>query len=223
MRTGLNRVLDFSDADRGENIRRLAETSKLFVQAGIIVINAFITPTRALRALARGIVGADDFIEVHVEASWETCAWRDPKGLYAGAGGARCIVKEVRYKMDINTLHKLEGALEIGMNDIGRLRLRATAPLFLDGYKRNRTTGSLILIDEFTNNTVAAGMILEPGGAGMAEDAYADMGGLQVGPQSACPGAPADYGGGPCPPRKQDGRSGWRPCGRARCRRRWRR
>ena len=92
--------------------------------------------------------------------------------------GARCIVKEVRYKMDINTLHKLEGDLEIGMNDIGRLRLRATAPLFFDGYKRNRTTGSLILIDEFTNNTVAAGMILEPGGAGVAEEAYADMGGL---------------------------------------------
>ena len=92
--------------------------------------------------------------------------------------GARCIVKEVRYKMDINTLHKLEGDLEIGMNDIGRLRLRATAPLFFDGYKRNRATGSLILIDEFTNNTVAAGMILEPGGAEVAEYAYADMGGL---------------------------------------------
>ena len=72
----------------------------------------------------------------------------------------------------------LEGDLEIGMNDIGRLRLRATAPLFFDGYKRNRTTGSLILIDEFTNNTVAAGMILEPGGTEVSEDAYADMGGL---------------------------------------------
>jgi adenylylsulfate kinase len=86
VRTGLNRDLGFSDADRGENIRRVAETSRLFVQAGIIVINAFITPTRALRELARGIVGADDFIEVYVEASWETCARRDPKGLYAGAG-----------------------------------------------------------------------------------------------------------------------------------------
>ena len=86
VRTGLNRDLGFSDADRSENIRRVAETSKLFVQAGIIVINAFITPTRALREQARGIVGADDFIEVYVEASWETCARRDPKGLYAGAG-----------------------------------------------------------------------------------------------------------------------------------------
>ena len=86
VRTGFNRDLGFSDADRGENIRRVAEVSRLFVQAGIIVINAFITPTRALRELARGIIGADDFIEVYVEASWETCAQRDPKGLYAGAG-----------------------------------------------------------------------------------------------------------------------------------------
>ena len=86
VRTGLNRDLGFSDADRGENIRRVAEASRLFVQAGVIVINAFITPTRALRELARGIIGADDFIEVYVEALWETCARRDPKGLYAGAG-----------------------------------------------------------------------------------------------------------------------------------------
>jgi len=85
VRTGLNRDLGFSDADRGENIRRVAEASRLFVQAGVIVINAFITPTRALRELARGIIGADDFIEVYVEALWETCARRDPKGLYAGA------------------------------------------------------------------------------------------------------------------------------------------
>ena len=91
----------------------------------------------------------------------------------------RCVVKEVRYKMNINTLHKLEGDLEIGMNDIGRLRLRTTAPLFFDSYKRNRNTGSLILIDEFTNNTVAAGMILEPGATvGLEREAYLDMGGL---------------------------------------------
>lgn len=86
VRTGLNRDLGFSDADRGENIRRVAETSKLFVQAGIIVINAFITPTRTLRELARGIIGAEDFLEVYVEASRETCVRRDPKGLYAAAG-----------------------------------------------------------------------------------------------------------------------------------------
>jgi adenylylsulfate kinase len=86
VRAGLNRDLGFSDAERAENIRRVAEVSRLFVQAGIVVINAFITPTRALRDQARGIVGADDFIEVYVEASWNTCQQRDPKGLYAQAG-----------------------------------------------------------------------------------------------------------------------------------------
>jgi sulfate adenylyltransferase subunit 1 len=73
---------------------------------------------------------------------------------------ARCLVKSVRYKVDINTLHKIENTTDVGMNDIARLELRTTAPLFHDPYKRNRQTGSLILVDESTNNTVAAGMIL---------------------------------------------------------------
>jgi sulfate adenylyltransferase subunit 1 (EFTu-like GTPase family) len=70
-------------------------------------------------------------------------------------------VKEVRYKIDINTLHKNEKDLRIGMNEIGRVRLRTTVPLFVDSYATNRNTGGLILIDEETNNTVGAGMILE--------------------------------------------------------------
>jgi sulfate adenylyltransferase subunit 1 len=73
---------------------------------------------------------------------------------------AKCIVKAVRYKVNINTLHKLEGDHDIGMNDIGRIQIRTTNPLFFDAYKRNRNTGSLILVDEFTNATVAAGMLL---------------------------------------------------------------
>lgn len=72
----------------------------------------------------------------------------------------RCIVKEVQYKMDINTLHRNEDDKRIGMNDIGRIKLRTTQPLFTDSYKRNRNTGSLILIDENTNETVGAGMII---------------------------------------------------------------
>jgi sulfate adenylyltransferase subunit 1 len=72
----------------------------------------------------------------------------------------KCIVKAVRYKVNINTLHKLEGDLEIGMNDIGRIQLRTTSPLFYDAYKRNRNTGSLLLVDEFTNATVGAAMII---------------------------------------------------------------
>ena len=72
----------------------------------------------------------------------------------------KAMIKEVRYKIDINTLHKIEDDLRIGMNDIGRVRLRTTVPLFADPYATNRNTGGLILIDPDTNNTVAAGMIL---------------------------------------------------------------
>jgi sulfate adenylyltransferase subunit 1 len=73
---------------------------------------------------------------------------------------ARCIVKEVRYKMNINTLHRVEDDTTIGLNDIGRILIRTTAPLFYDSYTKNRFTGSVILIDEFTNETVGAGMII---------------------------------------------------------------
>lgn len=73
---------------------------------------------------------------------------------------ARCIVKDIRYKMDINTLHRVEGDTEIGLNDIGRILIRTTKPLLHDRYKKNRGTGSVILVDEFTNETVAAGMII---------------------------------------------------------------
>jgi len=72
----------------------------------------------------------------------------------------RCIVKDVRYKVDINTLHRLEDDKEIGMNDIARIQIRTTSPLFYDSYRKNRVTGSLILIDEGTNETVGAGMII---------------------------------------------------------------
>lgn len=72
----------------------------------------------------------------------------------------RCIVKEIKYKVNINTLHRIEDDLNIGLNDIGRIRIRTTVPLMYDSYKKNRFTGSLILIDEFTNETVGAGMII---------------------------------------------------------------
>lgn len=72
----------------------------------------------------------------------------------------KCMVQEVRYKMDINTLHKIEEDKEIKLNDIGRIKLRASAPVLYDTYRRNRLTGSFILVDDLNNNTVAAGMIL---------------------------------------------------------------
>ncbi len=72
----------------------------------------------------------------------------------------RCVVKDVRYKVDINNLHKLEDQKSLGLNDIGRISIRTTNRLFYDNYRRNRFTGSLIIIDEATNNTVGAGMII---------------------------------------------------------------
>jgi len=72
----------------------------------------------------------------------------------------KCLVKELKYKMDINTLHKLEDDREVRLNDIARVSLQTSAPLHYDRYRRNRATGSFILIDERTNNTVAAGMIV---------------------------------------------------------------
>jgi adenylylsulfate kinase len=84
LRTGLNSNLGFSDDDRAENVRRVAETAKLLAGFGVIVIVSVITPRRELRELAGRIVGGD-FLEVYVKADFETCARRDPKGLYAKA------------------------------------------------------------------------------------------------------------------------------------------
>lgn len=89
VRTGLNGDLGFSDAARRENIRRVAEVAKLFANAGVVVIASFITPRQELRDLARQIVGAEDFSDVFVKASYETCHARDPKGLYAKAEGGQ--------------------------------------------------------------------------------------------------------------------------------------
>jgi len=72
----------------------------------------------------------------------------------------RCIVKEIRYKLDINTLHRDQEDREVKMNDIARIVIRTTQPIFVDAYSRNRITGSVILIDESTNSTVGAGMVI---------------------------------------------------------------
>jgi bifunctional enzyme CysN/CysC len=75
---------------------------------------------------------------------------------------ARAVVRELQYRLDVNTLHRDEAAESLRLNDIGRVRLRTTVPLFIDSYRRNRTTGGFILIDEATNRTVAAGMVVNP-------------------------------------------------------------
>jgi len=94
--------------------------------------------------------------------------WMSEKKLVAGGKyaikhttrDARCVVKEIRYKVDIDTLHRLEEDKSIGLNDIARVSIRTTQPFFFDKYRMNRTTGSVILIDEGTNETVGAGMIV---------------------------------------------------------------
>lgn len=85
IRTGINNNLGFTEEDRLENIRRIAEVSKLFVHCGIICINSFISPTREIRNMARSIIGEEDFIEVHINAPLEVCEQRDVKGLYKKA------------------------------------------------------------------------------------------------------------------------------------------
>ncbi|MDP1820736.1 MAG: hypothetical protein Q8K58_12725, partial [Acidimicrobiales bacterium] len=75
---------------------------------------------------------------------------------------ARAVVKDLQYLLDINTLHRAEDAVALALNEIGRVTLRTTQPLFYDEYRRNRATGSFILVDENTQTTVGAGMILAP-------------------------------------------------------------
>jgi len=85
VRHGLNSNLGFSEADRTENIRRIAEVAKLMNEAGLIVIAAFISPTIADRSMAKAIIGANQFSEVYVSTPLLACEARDPKGLYAKA------------------------------------------------------------------------------------------------------------------------------------------
>jgi len=84
VRHGLNRDLGFTEADRVENIRRVAEVAKLFLEAGVITMVAFISPFRAEREMAWELVGPDEFVEIFVDTPLEICE-RDPKGLYQKA------------------------------------------------------------------------------------------------------------------------------------------
>ena len=85
IRAGINRNLGFSAEDRLENIRRIAEIGKLFVQTGIVTLACFVSPTQDVRRLARDIIGEEDFMEVYVSTPLEECERRDVKGLYARA------------------------------------------------------------------------------------------------------------------------------------------
>lgn len=85
VRSGINKNLTFSEEDRIENIRRIAEINRLFLSCGIVTINCFVSPTQEIREQAQTIIGKNDFYEVYVNASFEECAKRDAKGLYAKA------------------------------------------------------------------------------------------------------------------------------------------
>ncbi len=101
--------------------------------------------------------------DIEVMICWFSDRPLQPNGKYIlkhTGSEVRCIIREVRYKLDINTLSRNQHDLNIGMNDIARVFLRTTRPLFTDSYRKNRTTGSLILIDEATNETAGAGMII---------------------------------------------------------------
>ena len=85
IRSGINNNLGFSEADRVENIRRIAEVSKLFIDTGIVTIAAFISPNNDIREMAANIIGREDFLEIYVSTPIEECERRDVKGLYAKA------------------------------------------------------------------------------------------------------------------------------------------
>lgn len=101
--------------------------------------------------------------DMDVMISWFNERPLTPRGKYTimhTTQEARCMVKEIKYRLDINTLHRDMENKEIKMNDIARITLRTTKPLFVDPYRKNRITGSIILVDEGTNETVGAGMII---------------------------------------------------------------
>ena len=119
--------------------------------------------------LSRGdmIVRAHNRPDVNQDIEAMICWFNEkelrPRGKYMlkhTTQDVKCLVKEVRYTLDINTLHRNQEKLNVEMNDIARVVIRTTKPIFTDEYRKNRITGSFVLIDEGTNNTVAAGMII---------------------------------------------------------------
>jgi len=111
IRHGLNNDLGFTDRDRTENIRRIGEVAKLFVDDGQVVLTAFISPFQADRDLVRSIVEKDEFIEIYVECSVETCENRDPKGLYKKAKSG-----EIQHFTGISSPYEAPNRPEITLN-----------------------------------------------------------------------------------------------------------
>ena len=132
VRQGLNGDLGFTDEDRVENIRRIGEAAKLFVDAGLIVMTAFISPFRAERRLARDIVEADEFIEVHLSTSLQVCEARDPKGLYKKARAGK-----IPHFTGIDSAYEEPEKPELKI-DTGTKSLQACTEQILDFLSENR-------------------------------------------------------------------------------------
>jgi bifunctional enzyme CysN/CysC len=129
------RLADDLDVSRGDMIARVR--NRPHVGQDIEAMVCWLTPESSLRTGAK-------------LALKHTTRW------------GRAMVKDLQYRLDVNTLHRDEAATELALNEIGRVSLRTTVPLFFDEYRRNRTTGSFILVDEGNNKTVGAGIILGP-------------------------------------------------------------
>src|SRR5262249_24195842 len=114
-RHGLNRDLGFSEKDRVENIRRVAEVARLMADAGLIVIVSFISPFRAERDFARSLMGEGEFVEVFVDTPFEECARRDPKGLYA-----RALSGEIKNFTGVDSPYEAPENPEIRLETLGK-------------------------------------------------------------------------------------------------------
>lgn len=123
IRSGINNNLGFSESDRTENIRRIAEVSKLYLHSGVICINSFISPTQAIRDLAQQVIGPADFLEIYINAPLDVCEQRDVKGLYAKArqglipgftGIDQAYEAPLAPALEINTAHlSIDEAVEV--------------------------------------------------------------------------------------------------------------
>lgn len=115
MRHGLNKDLGFSDVDRVENIRRVGEVARLFVDAGLITLASFISPFNSERQMARELVGDDEFVEIHVDTPLEECRRRDPKGLYAKAAAG-----EIKNFTGIDSPYEAPENPELRLSPVGK-------------------------------------------------------------------------------------------------------
>jgi len=131
VRHGLNKDLGFSDSDRVENIRRIGEMAKLFADAGLIVLSAFISPFRADRQMVRDLVEEGEFIEIHMSTPLSVCEQRDPKGLYQKARNG-----EIRNFTGIDSVYEAPEKPEITLNTAD-CDIEACAVKVIDYLKQN--------------------------------------------------------------------------------------